>query len=189
MKEVYFIADLHLGHANCIRFDNRPFSSIEEQDEIIIQKWNNRVHANDEVWILGDVSFYRPEKTVQLLSRLNGVKRLCRGNHDSANLRNAAFKACYEEVVDYKKIHLGKTFGIICSHYPIPCFDMHRYGWLHLYGHVHNSPEWYLTEQMKTMVEQSGTPCRMYNVGCMMPYIDYIPRTYEEILVAKECGM
>ena len=186
---VYFIADLHLGHENCLRFDNRPFSSIEEQDEIIIQNWNNRVHRNDEVWILGDIGFYRVDKIVRILNNLNGVKRLCLGNHDGHYMKKQEFKDCFEEVVTYKKIHLGKRFGIICSHYPIPCFDMHRYGWLHLYGHVHNSPEWYLTEQMKKMIEQSGTPCRMYNVGCMMPYINYIPRTYEEIIEFNERGV
>lgn len=186
---IYFISDLHLGHENCLRLDSRPFSSIEEQDEVIVQNWNNRVKSNDEVWILGDVSFYRPGKTVEILKRLNGIKRLCRGNHDTAHLRKSEFRECFAEIVDYKKIHLGKGLGIICSHYPIPCFDMHRYGWLHLYGHVHNSPEWYITQQMKFMVEQSGTLCRMYNVGCMMPYINYTPRTYEEIIIANERGI
>lgn len=186
---VYFISDLHLGHENCLRFDNRPFSSIEEQDETIIRNWNNRVHSNDEVWILGDIGFYRVDKIVRILKSLKGVKRLCLGNHDGHYMKKQEFKDCFEEIVLYKKIHLGKRFGIICSHYPIPCFDMHRYGWLHLYGHVHSSPEWYLTQQMKTMIEQSGTPCRMYNVGCMMPYIDYIPRTYEEIIQFNERGV
>lgn len=29
----FYIADLHLGHKNVLRFDNRPFSTIEENDE------------------------------------------------------------------------------------------------------------------------------------------------------------
>ena len=183
---VYFISDLHLGHANILRIDNRPFSSIEEHDEVIMQNWNNRVHSNDEVWILGDISFYRVPRVVEILRLLNGKKRLCIGNHDGAYMKSAEFRGCFEEIGYYKKIHLGKKFGIICSHYPIPCFDMHRYGWLHLYGHVHNSPEWYKTMQMKSMIEQSGTLCRMYNVGCMIPGMDYIPRSYEEIIEFNE---
>src|SRR5574344_1862525 len=33
IKMTFYIADLHLGHKNVLRFDNRPFSTIEENDE------------------------------------------------------------------------------------------------------------------------------------------------------------
>ena len=50
----YFIADLHLGHKNCLRFDNRPFKTIEEQDNYVIENWNKKITVNDDVYILGD---------------------------------------------------------------------------------------------------------------------------------------
>lgn len=49
---VYFISDLHLGHRNILKLCNRPFSSIEEMDEIIIDNWNNKVHRDDTVYIM-----------------------------------------------------------------------------------------------------------------------------------------
>ena len=37
---VFFISDLHFGHANCIRFDNRPWNTVEEMDMELIKCWN-----------------------------------------------------------------------------------------------------------------------------------------------------
>lgn len=45
----YYIADLHLGHANVIRFDNRPFENIDEMETEIIRRWNERVTPKDTV--------------------------------------------------------------------------------------------------------------------------------------------
>ena len=55
---IYYISDMHIGHKNAIRFDNRPFNDIDEMECEIINRWNNKVNSNDDVYILGDV-FYR----------------------------------------------------------------------------------------------------------------------------------
>lgn len=56
MSNLFFIADLHFGHKNILSYDNRPFIDIETHDKHIINKWNETVGYDDEVWILGDVS-------------------------------------------------------------------------------------------------------------------------------------
>lgn len=51
----FYTSDLHLGHANVIKFDNRPFANVDEMDQCIIIRWNERVSDDDTVFILGDV--------------------------------------------------------------------------------------------------------------------------------------
>ncbi|MBQ3265358.1 MAG: hypothetical protein IJH07_06225 [Ruminococcus sp.] len=54
-----------------------------------------------------------------------------------------------------------------------------------LYGHVHNSREWKLVEKWQKEEWDEGIPCRVINVGCMMDYMNYAPRTLEELLEAN----
>lgn len=54
---IYYTADQHFGHSNIIRFCERPFSTVEEMDEVLINNWNETVSDNDIVYILGDLVF------------------------------------------------------------------------------------------------------------------------------------
>lgn len=135
------------------------------------------------MWILGDISWYNATKTVAVLNELNGVKHLCVGNHDKKLLRNRDVQKLFTEIVDYKEIQTDSDSDIVLSHYPIPCFNHHYYGWYHLYGHVHNSWEWNIMKQVKYQMEELyKVPCNMFNVGCMIPGMNYTPRTLEEII-------
>ena len=49
----YYISDLHLFHENAIKYDHRPFDSIQEMHEEIMKNWNDRVTNGDIVYILG----------------------------------------------------------------------------------------------------------------------------------------
>lgn len=182
----YFTADLHLGHKNVLRFDNRPFSTIEENDEYIISQWNDTVGNDDDVWILGDISWYPAAKTAEILKRLKVRKHLCIGNHDHKLLKSADVRQQFVEIVDYKEISFGDGTGVVLCHYPIPCYNKHFYGWYHLYGHVHSTFEWRMMAEVQTkMREVHNAKIEMYNVGCMMTYMRYRPRTLEEILEAN----
>lgn len=56
-------SDLHFGHKNIIKYENRPFKDIEEMDKAIIELWNKTVKKDDKIYILGDFSWYKGEKT------------------------------------------------------------------------------------------------------------------------------
>ena len=52
-----YISDLHFGHAHVIQFDQRPFADSDEMDRVMIECWNFRVDADDDVYIVGDFCF------------------------------------------------------------------------------------------------------------------------------------
>ena len=179
----YFISDLHFGHTNCLAFDNRPFTNIVEHDNQLIQNWNETVGIDDDVYILGDISWYNSTKTIEIFKQLNGRLHLIKGNHDTTALKNPELRAIFVEITDYKELFIDKNISIVLCHYPIPCFKNHFYGWYHLYGHVHSSFEWNMMENTKRlMTELYDKQCKMFNVGAMMPYINYTPRTLEQII-------
>lgn len=180
--ERFFISDLHFGHKNCLTFDSRPFADIDEHDAELCRRWNSTVSDGDEVWIIGDVSWLPPARTKEILSRLNGEKHLIIGNHDKKIIRDDDCRSVFAEVTPYHELKICKGMGLVLCHYPIPCFN-HRFGgWYHLYGHVHKSFEWTVAENDRRTFEQLDQKCNMINVGCMMPYMDYTPRTLEQII-------
>lgn len=173
---VFFTSDLHFGHTNILRHDNRPFQSVKEMDKEIIKRWNNTVADNDTVYIIGDISWYDDDKTYEIYNNLNGNKILITGNHDRirGKVRN-----CFTSIFDYKKTNIDGTKIIMC-HYPIHFYDCHYHGAVMLYGHVHNSHEEDMVQKYRKELEEKGVSCKMYNVGCMLH--DYTPRTLNEII-------
>lgn len=82
--KTWFSADLHLGHANILDHCERPFRTVEQMNEAIIERWNERVAAEDTAWLLGDAAMGTIDETLPLLARLNGRKYIVMGNHDRA---------------------------------------------------------------------------------------------------------
>ena len=135
MPTTFFTADLHLGHYNIIRYCNRPFSSVYEMDEAIIENWNDVVSPRDSVYILGDFSFrtstiYDVDK---YFSRLAGNKFLILGNHDKGHVKHLPWGWV-------KDVYLLKGLnkeGIWLSHYAHRSWYNSFHGSWHLYGHTH----------------------------------------------------
>lgn len=173
--------------SNVLAFDNRPYSSIEEHDAALIKNWNEAVSIDDDVWILGDISWYGPKATIEIFKRLNGTKHLCIGNHDKKILRNPDVQSLFCEIVDYKELGSDPHSMIVLSHYPIPCFNNHYYGAIHLYGHVHDSFEEKMMQNISyAMEELYDKPCNMLNVGVMCKYMNFSPITLEQVKILIE---
>lgn len=180
MPKKFYIADWHYGHTNVIAFDNRPFLSIEQMNETLIRRWNGVVESGDIVYVLGDMFWCSASVAIPVLQKLNGQKILIKGNHDQCN--DARFLKKFVKVNEYLEVEDGGRKVVLC-HYPIPCFKNHFYGWYHLYGHVHNSFEANMMEHTKYLMQELyGHQCLMFNVGAMMPWMDYTPRTLDQII-------
>jgi len=79
---IFFVGDTHFGHANIITYCNRPFLTVQDMNEKLIQNWNRVVQPADTVIHLGDFSFLKDDKAKEICAQLNGHKVLVRGNHD-----------------------------------------------------------------------------------------------------------
>ena len=77
MANIWVVSDCHFGHNNVLKFKDddgnlirgSKFSSIEEMDEHLIERWNSVVKAGDKVYNLGDVYFGQGHR---VLPRLMG---------------------------------------------------------------------------------------------------------------------
>lgn len=184
----FFVGDMHLYHTNALAYDNRPFLTAEANNEAIIERWNEQVNISDHTYILGDISNANVTRTMEVLKQLNGSFTLLTGNHDQKFLKNRDFRNMFREICYYKNVDLPNNKQLILCHYPIMAFDGQFRGNIHLYAHVHNSDQWAMVEHMRELTEKErgkGT-CRMYNVGCMLDYMNYTPRSLDEILEACE---
>ena len=177
--EIRYISDMHFGHKNIVDYDNRPFRDVEHMEEELIRRWNSVVKPEDHTYILGDFCWGKESHWLELLPKLNGQKTLIRGNHDIDPQKS---RKSFADVKEYKVIEDNGRKVVLC-HYPIPCFRNHYYGWFHVYGHVHTSYEWGMMERTKYLQEELySVPCHMYNAGAMLPYMDYTPKTLDEII-------
>lgn len=184
---IFYIADTHFGHTNILKYDNRPFISAEEMDKVIISNWNKVVSKDDLVYMLGDVSWYPREngRTAEILHELNGNKILIQGNHD--NRLSFIDKEYFCEIKDYAEItdysSDANRARIVLSHYPIPFYKNMPHGDYHFYGHIHNGWDHNMMEHWRKEIENLyQREWHGYNVGCMMPYMNYTPRTFKEII-------
>ena len=126
----------HFGHKNIINLANRPFTSVDEMDEALINNWNKVVSPADVVFHLGDVSWYGFDDTYDIFDRLNGEKVLIKGNHDMTWIHDLNWTDCHEYLET--KI-LGKNF--VFFHFPIADWNGRFRGSIHVHGHIHNQVE------------------------------------------------
>lgn len=167
MSNVFLISDTHFGHNNIITFKRddgtplREFDSVEEMDELMVNNWNSVVKPQDRVYHLGDVVINR--RYLPICNRLNGRKKLVRGNHDLFKL--ADYTPYFEDVLGC--IVLA---DMILTHIPLhPECITTRFG-TNVHGHTHSN-------RVKTIDDEINPK---YFSVCV-EQIDYTPISLEEV--------
>lgn len=132
---IWFTADTHFGHKNIIKYSNRPFSSVEEMDETLINNINIRVGENDTLYHLGDFSFSRDIKYYRNKIKCKNLI-LILGNHDRLNYED---KKLFSRIYNLYELRLPNKQCITLCHYAMKVWNKSHHGAWHLYGHNHGS--------------------------------------------------
>lgn len=131
---VLFTGDTHYGDMRVLRFDHRPFATLEEHDASLIQRWNAVVAPDDTVWHLGDFALGpRAERIAELIASLNGEKHLIVGNNDDAATLAAPGWA---SVGYYTELAVEGRLLVLC-HYAFRTWNDMGRGAINLHGHSH----------------------------------------------------
>lgn len=125
--KTFFIGCTHFGHANIIKLANRPFTSVDEMDEHMIERWNEVVGENDHVYHLGDFMSWKKDAAPaeHYIGRLNGKITFIRGNHDPFGWGH-----------HYLRVETGWKPTVL-FHYPIEEWDGWYRGSIHMHCHTH----------------------------------------------------
>lgn len=160
----WFTSDEHWVHRHILEYEKRPFESVAEMNEALIDKWNKVVRPNDTVFNLGDMFFTgNPLVVTPILERLNGKVFLILGNHDAW----AKKMKDHPKIVGVEKYYTASFDGqaVFMCHYPMLSWDRSHYGIYHFHGHVHSR-------------KLAWTPWNSLNVG--VDNWDYTPINMEQ---------
>jgi calcineurin-like phosphoesterase family protein len=131
---IFFTSDTHFGHGGALGLYRRPFPSVAVMNEAMIERWNETIGPDDEVWHLGDFAIRQPQLAVQgWLASLNGRKHLITGNNDPPAITEASG---WGSVQPYAEITIEGVSLVLC-HYPFRSWHGMAKGWVDLHGHCH----------------------------------------------------
>lgn len=143
----FFISDHHFCHNKPFIYESRGFKSIEEHDEEMIRRWNEKVNEKDTVYYGGDFCFDENELR-SLFSRLHGKIIFILGNHDKAlmswNRVRSEIQDYMQRIVlkdGYHNMYIGQKQPLTINHFPMRSWEKSHFNSMHVYGHHHSKTD------------------------------------------------
>ena len=96
-------------------------------NQALIERWNDSVHSDDTVWVLGDVALGRIDETLALVGGLNGRKLLLAGNHDRCWAGHGRRAEGWTErylAAGFAEVHQGQTHVNVGDRQVLTCHFM-----------------------------------------------------------------
>lgn len=158
---IFVTSDTHFGHANIIKYCDRPFKSVTDMNESIIKAWNRMVRPEDTIYHLGDFAFLNQLETAKIIEQLNGKIKIVPGNHDKTirALGDSEHYTGFELLDSIVEIHLDGTMFVLC-HFPIESWHRKEHGSIHLHGHSHGHSIT-MTNRFDIGVDVYGKPVKL----------------------------
>ena len=175
MSNIFYISDYHFYHELARKRSRQLFESVEEMNEEMIKRHNEKVCEDDDVYILGDIIVCEEseleEKLKNTVGRLKGKLHLIVGNHDYKYIDNEVFRQYFETIDEAKLIRDNNKWIQLC-HYPILLWYRKTKGAIHVFGHMHNEHNSKEFELLKTEPNALNACVEINN---------YAPCTIEEL--------
>jgi calcineurin-like phosphoesterase family protein len=201
-KSIFFTSDWHIGHANSIIFDKRPFNGLEHMHSSLIKNYNAQVPENGVCYFLGDIGVGSAETCKEVMSKLNGTKVLVLGNHDRA--MNSMYGMGFDVVLTEAAIWIQGE-RVTMTHCPLRglfredvtnmrgavegqnwhgehkqiMFSIENQGQFHLHGHIH-SPNGGKSQKILGRQFDVGLPANGYRPVSISVIESWIVKTKQE---------
>jgi calcineurin-like phosphoesterase family protein len=140
-ERIWIWSDHHLGHANIIKYTDRPFGNAQLMDQALLEAaWT--VPADDWLVFVGDLAMWMdPEAVHAWVSACPGRKVMVIGNHDCRGKGHPDSieewqTLGFEAVADCLALPRQGSGHLWLTHYPLPASAM-PLRTLNLHGHTH----------------------------------------------------
>lgn len=178
----YFGSDFHFFHSNVIKYDKRPFYSVDEMNERIIKNCMELFKPGDRFFFVGDWALSRNiddvERTFEVFKSSGVQMFFIKGNHDKKDTIKL-YQKYGVYLGEQKKIDSIDGQEIVLNHYRMDVWDKSHHGVWHLHGHSHHSlPERPTARCIDVGIngkEYNYTPLSFIQVKKYMDKKDYKP--------------
>ena len=152
MSKIWITSDWHFNHNREFIWKPRGFQSVEEMNEVIVERHNSVVAPDDEVYVLGDLCLGGGEWSITqanrtLIERMNGRLHIIIGNHDT-DPRVEMYGLCDNvETINYAEKIRYNGYHFFMTHFPCLTSNLEKESLkqctISLFGHTHQQTNFY----------------------------------------------